>query len=333
MNNRLVSIIVPIYGVEAYIEKCVISLMEQTYSDIEYIFVDDCTKDNSIKILETTLEKYPLRSSKTNIIRHEANKGLSAARNSGLLHSTGDYIVHVDSDDYIENDFIEQCVDKIIKTDADIVFTDRHFVYANIIKESHLCTYYDIREWRNALLSGRFPHAVWGCLIRKSLYTENNILSIEGLHQGEDFAVMCRLAYYVKKIDIVRKPLYNYLVRTNIYKYERKILNDTYLSWKVVDDFYKNTGIYYEVNEILWRRMLSFYIWQIRCWIELPSIKKEEAKYIKETFPRIRDYSQITVLKKLILILFKYEFYYSLKCYVSMLKLFQKFTFRRGLEI
>ena len=93
-----ISIIVPIYNVEQYIERCARSLFEQTYDDIEYVFVDDCSPDNSLNILYEVLNDYPHRISNVKIIRHIENKGLTAARNSGLEVATGDYIAHCDSD-------------------------------------------------------------------------------------------------------------------------------------------------------------------------------------------------------------------------------------------
>ena len=102
-----ISILVPIYGVEHYIERCARSLFEQTYPDIEYVFVDDCSSDQSIAVLEKVMEDYPLRKPHVKIIHHERNKGLSAARNTALEASAGDYVMHVDSDDYIEKTLIK----------------------------------------------------------------------------------------------------------------------------------------------------------------------------------------------------------------------------------
>ncbi len=101
MMTELISILVPIYGVEKYIERCSRSLFGQTYFNIEYIFVDDCTKDNSIGILKKVLMDYPLRAKKVKIVSHSTNRGLSAARNTALTHAEGAYIMHVDSDDYL----------------------------------------------------------------------------------------------------------------------------------------------------------------------------------------------------------------------------------------
>lgn len=99
MYNKI-SLLIPVYGVEKYIERCARSLFGQTYQNIEYIFVDDCTKDSSIAVLKKVLDDYPFRKEQVTIIHHNFNKGLSAARNTAFNHATGDYIIHVDSDDY-----------------------------------------------------------------------------------------------------------------------------------------------------------------------------------------------------------------------------------------
>ena len=114
MNDSIkVSIIIPVYGVEKYIEKCARSLFEQTYSNIEYIFVNDKSKDDSIDILKKILTAYPDRKAQVRIVEHEKNKGLSQARETGIGYASGMYLMHVDSDDYIEPNMVELCVDKV----------------------------------------------------------------------------------------------------------------------------------------------------------------------------------------------------------------------------
>ena len=91
---KKVSVLVPVYGVEKYIEECARSLFEQTYGNIEYVFVDDCSKDGSIAILERVAEEYPQRKSQTRIIRHDHNRGLGGARLTALQKATGEYVTH-----------------------------------------------------------------------------------------------------------------------------------------------------------------------------------------------------------------------------------------------
>ena len=101
VKNIKVSILVPIYGVEKYIERCVRSLLEQSFTDIEYIFVNDCTKDSSMVILNKLIKEYEEKKGSIKIINHEKNGGLAASRITALKNATGEFITFVDSDDYL----------------------------------------------------------------------------------------------------------------------------------------------------------------------------------------------------------------------------------------
>ena len=116
-----VSILVPIFGVEKYIERCARSLFEQTYSNLEYIFVNDCTPDKSVEVLENVMVNYPERIENVKILTHEKNRGVAAVRNTALDNACGDFVSLVDSDDWLELDAVELLVSKQLKTDADIV--------------------------------------------------------------------------------------------------------------------------------------------------------------------------------------------------------------------
>ena len=121
-HEALVSVCIPIFGVEKYIERCARSLFEQTMTvGIEFIFVNDCTKDKSIEILEQILSEYPERKGQVKIIHHEKNQGLVAARQTALAHTNGRYIIHCDSDDWVDLNLYETMYNKAIETDADVV--------------------------------------------------------------------------------------------------------------------------------------------------------------------------------------------------------------------
>ena len=94
-----VSVVIPVYNVEQYIERCLYTLFGQTMDDIEYIFVDDSSTDSSVKIINKSLELYPYRKVLTKILRHSSNLGVGAARTTGIKAATGDYIIHCDPDD------------------------------------------------------------------------------------------------------------------------------------------------------------------------------------------------------------------------------------------
>ncbi|MBQ1779984.1 MAG: glycosyltransferase family 2 protein, partial [Bacteroidales bacterium] len=138
-----VSILVPIYEVEKYIERCARSLFEQTYDNLEYIFVDDCSPDKSMEILEQVMEDYPNRKKQVRIIRHEHNRGLAAARNTALDAATSPFITHVDSDDYLSLDAIHLLVNKQVETDADIVSGNYFVIESNRIKKAYEPDYVD----------------------------------------------------------------------------------------------------------------------------------------------------------------------------------------------
>ena len=116
-----VSVLVPIYGVEKYIGQCAKTLFAQTYADIEYVFVDDCTPDRSIEVLQQILAEYPQRKNQVRIIRHEHNRGLGAARKTAFDATTGDFVLNVDSDDHLPLDAVEKLVACQQQTGADIV--------------------------------------------------------------------------------------------------------------------------------------------------------------------------------------------------------------------
>ena len=121
----MVSVCIPVYGVEKYIERCARSLFEQTMTDgIEFIFVNDCTNDRSIEILEQILSEYPQRKNQVKIIHHDTNQGLTGARNTALKYAQGEYIIHCDSDDWVDIKMYENMYNKAIETDADMVYCD-----------------------------------------------------------------------------------------------------------------------------------------------------------------------------------------------------------------
>ena len=214
--NPTVSILVPVFQVEKYIERCARSLFEQTYDNIEYIFVDDCSPDNSIAELKQVLSTYPNRKEHTKIIKHHKNRGLAAARNTGIENATGDFVMHVDSDDWLDIYTVEECIKEIERTKADIVYFD-------II--SHWAGYDDImsippdierEKLLFDMLSMKYRHCLCGACYRRSLYSENCVNAIEGVNMAEDFQVAPILLYYSKVISCINSNFYHYDRTTEI---------------------------------------------------------------------------------------------------------------------
>ena len=119
-----VSVIIPVYGVEKYIERCAKSLFEQTLHDIEYLFIDDCSPDNSIKILESLLDSYPSRKANTRILKMSTNSGQAAVRMRGMKEATGEYLIHCDSDDWVDHQMYEKMYNYAKSNDYDMVWCD-----------------------------------------------------------------------------------------------------------------------------------------------------------------------------------------------------------------
>ena len=204
-----ISVIVPIYGVEKYIERCACSLFEQTMDDIEYIFVNDCTKDNSMGILKATLSRYPHRESQVKILDLPVNGGLPRARVQGLQMATGDYIAHCDSDVWVEVKAYEKLYDKAVSMDADIVFCD--YYKGDETNLTYVHRPIDVTSSRNALYSitKHVTWNIWSGIVRRSLYQTED-LRFPVMNNGEDFAFMFQLIYNAEKLAKIDEPLYYY---------------------------------------------------------------------------------------------------------------------------
>lgn len=191
-----ISILVPVYGVEKHIEECAVSLFSQSYKDLEYVFVDDCSPDSSIDVLRNVLLRFPERKGQVNIIRHECNRGLGAARKTALDAATGEYVIAVDSDDVLIKDAVEKLSRQQQQTGADIVDGALCRLTSKGIGPA-LLPYHGDKEkmLRLMLLQNTISHNLCGRLVRKSLYTKNGINSIEGVNMAEDYAVSPRLLY------------------------------------------------------------------------------------------------------------------------------------------
>lgn len=211
VDRMKVSICVPVYGVEKFIERCVVSLFEQSYKDIEYIFVDDCSKDKSVEVINEVAKKYPQRIDSIKIIHHKKNRGLAAARNTAVFEATGDIIMHVDSDDYIAIDAVSDIVSMFLQTNADIVYFDYVSVENNEKVYHRQPDIINPKDKTISLLSKNYSVGVVLASYKRSLYVNYGIKESEGVNFSEDFHTSPRLSYYASRIAILHKPLYYYI--------------------------------------------------------------------------------------------------------------------------
>ena len=205
-----VSIIIAVYNCEKYIEVCARSLFEQTLDNIEYIFVNDATPDISILILKSILDKYPSRTPHVNIINLAQNKGISNARRIGIENATGDYIIHCDSDDWIDKDMYERLYLKAKDTDADIVGCNFQHEFSDIQYDFHQQYANNMEENIRRLINGKIFPSLCTSLVKRSLITDNNISFPIGLNMGEDLFFNLQLYLHANKIASMDWAPYHY---------------------------------------------------------------------------------------------------------------------------
>lgn len=312
-----VSILVPIYNVEKYIKRCLISLFEQDFSLIEYVFVNDASTDNSMSILRQTIAQYPERSKHVKIIEHRHNRGLAVARRTAIENSTSPYILHIDSDDYIDKDMVTLMYDKVCMNNADLVLSDTIVEYAHCTNKIGASWNGDKWKYLSLMLIRKIPANIWGKLIKREIIVNNSIFAQEGVNQGEDYQVIPQIVYYAKKICYAKSIYYynkeNQLSYTNNVTYlglmniiqSQEVLNAFFVDKKEIsNDIMEESCIYNKLT------LLSI------------------ASY--ENYPVIVSlYNNINCNKfkfkfthKIILILLTYKKYRLVYCLISIFQLF-----------
>ena len=205
-----ISVIIPVYNSSSFLKDCYGSLKRQTYSNLEYVFVNDCTLDKSIEILRKVVENYPERKANVRIIDHERNRGLAAARNTALDNATGEFVCHVDSDDWMELDAIEKMVRKQRETGADMISGNMfvHTIYG--VEEYHEPNYESKKQCILKQMPASLEHNVIRRIIRRSLYEDNHIRAIEGCNMAEDRYQMVQLCWYANSMSSIDEFVYHY---------------------------------------------------------------------------------------------------------------------------
>lgn len=238
-----ISVIIPVYNVEAYLNRCLDSVCNQTLSDIEIICVDDCSPDNSIDILN----QYAKTDSRIKIIQKDKNGGLSAARNSGLDIAKGDYIYFLDSDDWIDLDYLDVMYNAAINHDVEVVVND------NVISEkkgsSIPYNHISSKDFTNNTLLNAMENIdkilwnVWSKLYKKSFIDKHNFKFPEG-YINEDLYFQLITFPYLNNIAFIKESNYHYLDRENGIMNTN---NDKEISiikiYDIVYDFYKQHNL------------------------------------------------------------------------------------------
>lgn len=220
----LISIIMPVYNSEVYLERSVESVIRQTYQNWELLLVDDGSKDSSGIICD----RYSRIDSRIRVF-HKSNGGVSSARQLGTDEAHGEYSIHCDADDWIEPTMLEEMYSKAKEFNADIVVSNFYYNYSDT-NESHYKVDVPLfaPELLKAILFGRSFGALWHKLIRHSLYKEYNVHYIEGVNYCEDVLVLAQLLKNDVRIEYLDKSYYHYCLE-NEDSITRNYTRDTYL--------------------------------------------------------------------------------------------------------
>ena len=254
-QNVKVSILVPFYNVEKYVGRCVESLFTQTYPNIEYIFVNDCTPDKSMAIIDEYIKKYDVRD-KCKIIVHSENRGICTSRNDCLDHATGDYVLFIDSDDYIDNDMVELLVEAAVKESADVSgcgYIEEYDDHNVEFPQKYTNNY---NEMLKAITLLTLKGVMWKLLIRRSVIEDNHIRFMPEKNMVDDYLFCCQVFFYSHSFTGVDKCMYHYIqFNPNNYS-QRSFYNINHQAQAIIETekFYKEKGVYDIVKQELYIR-------------------------------------------------------------------------------
>ena len=284
-----ISIVVPIYNVETYLKRCLESLHVQTFNDYEVLCVNDGCTDNSQSIIDEYVKKDHRFLSFT-----KENGGLSDARNFGLVRSKGEYIMFIDSDDFVEPNMLIMAYNKMINDKLDMVIFDfnKYSLYNNA--KEHISNdfsdklVYDLKTTPELLCY--INNAAWNKLYRKSLFVDNHITYPFG-YRHQDLGTTPKLIYLAKRIGFIKEPLYNYFIdRPNnlTQQYDKKIyhiidMNREYL------DYYRENNVFDEYYEQLKYLCIINVLNSLKKTVNYTD-KKFVDKFIDDAFSFIRSY-------------------------------------------
>ncbi len=209
-----ISVIIPMYNAESFIRKCLASLFKQTKTlGVEYIIVDDCSSDNSISIAEKIISEF--HGISATILKHKQNQGVAKARETGFDSAVGEYILHLDSDDWFEPTMLEDLYNKAKEVNSDIVVCDFWWDYRSYIKYSSQETPNNNVEGLNDLMLGKNFTVLWNKLFKRSLITSNNISFEPGINLGEDALFCFKAFFFANEISYISSAYVHYMQNEN----------------------------------------------------------------------------------------------------------------------
>ena len=282
-----VSVIIPVFKVAPFVERCTRSLMEQTLQEVEFIFVDDASPDESMDIVRRVCSEY---NRDVKILVHPQNKGLPAARNTGLEVATGEYVYHCDSDDWPEKEFLEKMYTAASEADADIAYCDFFLSFESGERYMSNPEYSTGRDLLlKGFLAGTTKYNVWNKIARRSLYEKAGVLFPSGHSMGEDMTMII-LASKADKVSYVSEALYHYV------KLNMNAFSNTF-SQRHLDDIRFNSGRVFDYleKEDVPEDSLSFFKLNLKLPFLLSGDKSQYGLW-KEWFPEANGFAMANKL-------------------------------------
>lgn len=329
--NPKVSVIVPVYKAEKYIERCATSLFGQTLDEIEYIFIDDNSPDNSIQILETLIPRYEKRISQIRIERMPANVGQAKIRQYGTHIATGDYIIHCDSDDWVDCHMYEDLYNYAEINSMDMVWCD--FYKSDGRKHKLITQSNDVEKISviNSFFTGKLMASLCNRMYKRNLHLSKDFV-FPSCNMTEDFVFSLQIALNSNKIGYIPKPYYYYYINNS--SISRSVSAEQILC--KLDDVQRNSEIIFSIikrNHLLHNFEKAIEYRKLLCRGVLNPVlnqNKMKDKWLN-VYPEINDVilcnPYITNIQKLQFYLIKnrYNCLYNLLFYVeSMLRRFAK---------
>ena len=275
-----VSIIVPFYNVEGYIEKCLETLVNQTLQEIEIILVNDGSKDRSINIVQKFLQRYPDKI----VYLEKENGGLSDARNFGILHSKGEYIAFLDSDDYVEKGMYQKMYELAKKENSDMVQCNFYWEYPDKRKTGKMIEY----DNKNKMLENARVEA-WNKLIKREILEKANIQFPKG-YQYEDVEFTYKLIPFIERVSFIKEPLVHYIQREgSISNSQNERTMEIFDVLEHVIDFYKENNIYNKYStELEYIYVRYAFCSSLRRIMKIPNEELKD-KMIEETWKKVHE--------------------------------------------
>lgn len=289
--SPLVSVVIPVYNNQEYLEACIESVLRQTYVNLEIIVVNDGSTDNSLSIIS----KYVNADERVFCINKE-NEGLPLARKSGILAANGKYVQHLDSDDTLIGDAIQRLVDAAENTQADIVAAPFYFCYQNRAPELSTTLLFEELsgvDYYREILNERAYWSVWSNFQKRSLYLNYPIKTVPHISFGEDAILMTQICLYAHKVVSIPKPTLNYnrystsmSFQFNLSKYREF---RAYQIW--IEQYLKKKGLFVMFGEELARMHIKTTFLSIH-WKYFDNVKQDMRRVRKS----LDDYPDLLVL-------------------------------------